>query len=40
MKVGGRYAKLFRLQAAAYTGEPVDAAVDDVAAGATLPAAR
>lgn len=32
MKLDGRYAKLFRLQAAAYTGEPVDAAVDEVAA--------
>ena len=32
MGLDGRYARLFRLQAAAYTGEPADAAVDDVAA--------
>ncbi len=40
MKLDGRYAKLFRLQAAAYTGEPVDAAIADVAATPASPGLR
>ena len=33
MALGGRYARLFTLQAAAYTGEPTGSADDDVIAG-------
>ncbi len=33
MALGGRYARLFTLQAAAYTGEPMDAPDDDLLAG-------
>jgi hypothetical protein len=33
MALNGRYAHLFTLQAAAYTGEPADEIADEVAAG-------
>jgi len=30
MRLGGRYARLFRMQAAAYTGEDIEELVGDV----------
>src|SRR5579859_7021461 len=35
MALGGRYARLFRMQASAYTGEDIEPEVDDVAAPAS-----